>query len=221
MTNFIIITSVCNPPELPLSYCNKRSIYTNIERYDQLLKTIKSVREKIVDSIIVLVECSEFLKSNENELITLVNDYINVYNNNTIKNSIYSPYKGWGESEQLIVGLTFIKNKYKCHGNIFKISGRYYFNDNFNINFYNNDKIICSKINNNISNINTRLYKLPSTMINEFIQHLENMKLLFMNGYGAEIIFAKFILNRLNDTVFLDVLGVSGTIAVSGEIIND
>ena len=41
MKNFVLITSVINTPQKPLSYCKTRSIYSREERFLQLKQTIK------------------------------------------------------------------------------------------------------------------------------------------------------------------------------------
>jgi hypothetical protein len=56
--NIIFITSVIHTPDLPLSYINTRSIYNHNERFEQTKKTIYTIRMKIPNSIIFIVDCS-------------------------------------------------------------------------------------------------------------------------------------------------------------------
>ena len=47
MNNLILITSVINTPNKPLSYTKNRSVFTRNERFEQTKKTILTVREKV------------------------------------------------------------------------------------------------------------------------------------------------------------------------------
>jgi len=58
MNNITLITSIINISSNPLSYTNIRSVYTREERFIQTKNTIKTVREKIANNKILLVECS-------------------------------------------------------------------------------------------------------------------------------------------------------------------
>ena len=60
MDSFVLITSVINTPNTPLSYTNTRSVFSRQDRFEQTKKTIKSVREKLSNSKIIIVECSDF-----------------------------------------------------------------------------------------------------------------------------------------------------------------
>ena len=59
MNNITLITSIVNISNNPLSYTNIRSVYTREQRFIQTKNTIKSVREKIANNKILLVECSD------------------------------------------------------------------------------------------------------------------------------------------------------------------
>jgi len=66
MNNLILITSVINTPNTPLSYTNTRSVFSRQDRFEQTKKTIKSVREKLSNSKIIIVECSDFNEEENN-----------------------------------------------------------------------------------------------------------------------------------------------------------
>ena len=65
MSNLVLITSVINTPKKPLSYSNVRSVFTREERYEQTKKTIQSIREKIPNYKIMIVECTDFTERRE------------------------------------------------------------------------------------------------------------------------------------------------------------
>ena len=54
MDNLVLITSVINTPNTPLSYTNTRSVFSRQDRFEQTKKTIKSVREKLSNSKIII-----------------------------------------------------------------------------------------------------------------------------------------------------------------------
>ena len=58
MKNITLITSIIDTPNLPLSYTNCRSVFTKQQRFEQTQNTIASIREKIPDNKIILIECS-------------------------------------------------------------------------------------------------------------------------------------------------------------------
>ena len=74
MNNLVLITSIIKTPNTPLSYTNKRSIYSHEERYEQTKKTIQSVREKIPNVKILMVECSD-LNEIQRDYLTRHCDY--------------------------------------------------------------------------------------------------------------------------------------------------
>ena len=59
MNNLVLITSIIKTPDIPLSYTSTRSVFRHDERFNQTKKTIQTIREKIPNSKILIVECSE------------------------------------------------------------------------------------------------------------------------------------------------------------------
>ena len=64
-----------NTPKIPLSYSNVRSVFTREERYEQTKKTIQSIKEKIPNCKIMIVECTDFTKV-EKEYFEKECDYV-------------------------------------------------------------------------------------------------------------------------------------------------
>lgn len=60
MNNIFLITSVINTPHKPLSYSKIMSVFTREERCNDTKETIKSIKEKIPNCKIMIVECSYF-----------------------------------------------------------------------------------------------------------------------------------------------------------------
>jgi len=141
--NIIMITSIINCTTNPLSYYHIRSVFDIRERFEQTLETINSVRKNIPNSVIFFLECSDLSGENEeieNEICENVDYFYNFNDNNNIKDAVNSRLKGYGEANLLLAGLKELEKHSEInYNNIFKLSGRYYLNDNFNICDFDNE----------------------------------------------------------------------------------
>lgn len=222
--NIIFISSVINTPDLPLSYINTRSIYNHEERFEQTKKTINTIRNKIPNSIIFLIECSQ-LKDYEKEYLKNFTDiFINLYdlNDNNIINNVFSKSKSLGEGTLTMYAINYLQQNNIAFDNFYKLSGRYWINNNFNYDIFNNDKIVVKKINNDSNNLITSLYKLPKNYLHLWNEFCLNSKNDMNDCIGAEVLLAKFINNITeDDKIFVDKIGVSGNIAVCGTLVEE
>jgi len=142
MSNIILITSIINVPDKPFNYYPRRSDYTRIERYEQLKDTISSVKEKMSDTKIILVECSDLSDDEFNHLKSSVDYFINLYDfkddDEDILANIYSIYKGVGERLMTLYAFKYLFDNKIKYDYFYKITGRYKLNDNFDQNIFNN-----------------------------------------------------------------------------------
>lgn len=216
--NFLIITSIIEPPNTAFTYCKKRSVFTHEERYTQTKKTIIEARKKIPDLTIMLIEASE-LTNEEEEFFKQNTDYFfNLINTNLIS-SVYSKYKAKGEFTQVLFGISKFQElcNIKEYSNMFKQCGRYYFSDEFDYKQYNNDKVVVKQINNNINNIYTSAYKIPTRILNTYSQFIQ-MNNVLLTKDGAEPFFAKFIKTLdSNEIIFVNKIYNNGYVSVTGE----
>jgi hypothetical protein len=208
----VLITSALNPVKKPLSYINTRSIYSVEERFQQLLDTIKSVKNKIPDYYIVLVDASKHIEEYENILTKLVDKYYNFKENDIIMNKVESPFKGLGEVYTMLGYLT--SNDLSDFDCLIKISGRYHLNNNFNYEIFDNKLNIFRQFNNHI--VSTRLYKIDKHYFDKFIVILKNAMSLLEKGKSIEEILYSHV--QFSNTT---ILGLSGNIAVTGDYINE
>ena len=131
MNNIILITSVINTPNNPLSYSKTRSVYNRNERFEQTKKTIQSVKEKLPNIKIMIVECSNF-NEEENNYFKENCDYIlNLWEKKELHNNIFGTSKSLGEGTMTIEALKYIEELNLEYQYLYKISGRYWLNDNF------------------------------------------------------------------------------------------
>jgi hypothetical protein len=221
MKNITLITSVIDPPNLALSYSISRSVFTKEERFEQTKKTILSIRNKIPENQIFLIECSKLSNSEINFFIDNVDIFLNIYemNNENLINRIFSKSKSMGEGTMTIIALQYLVENNIKFDKFFKISGRYWLNDTFNYELYNNIISNIHRINNNNDNVFTCFYNLSNDMTKEWLEYLLNSENDFINCIGYENIFANFLKGK--DIKNIDnKVGINGYVTVCGSFID-
>lgn len=211
--NFVfIINSAISLPYKPLSYCKISSIYSPEERLQQTYQTIDSIRSGFPGTKIILIENSgktDLLR----ELRERVDEYIYVGNNPLAKLATNSKWKGLSEATTLLLSR---KKLIKKDDFIFKICGRYYLNDNFNLKDWDFNKFnfLCKE---NV--YSTRYYGFPAGYLSYwYLTLLKTIPFLFLN-HSIESLMRKFIdKKRVN---YIKTLGIEGFIAPSGTFIKE
>jgi hypothetical protein len=227
MINIFLITSIINIPNIPLSYTKIRSVYDKNSRFNQTKNTIETIKNKIPNIKIFLIECSELLEEETNYLKDNVDIFLNIYNSNDCEllNKVYSHSKSMGEGTMTINAFNYLIENKINYDNIFKISGRYWLSNFFNLeNFYNNKIIVKNntKPYQYYTCLYTSLYKLDKETADLWHIFLKNSQLEFQNCESFESIFANFIKTQpINKVVYLEKLGVSGNVAIDGCFIDD
>jgi len=144
--NIIVITSKIIVSSTAYSYTAQRSIYSTDERFMQTLDTINSIRKYFNNKYykIILVDNSRL---SEEQKITLKNNVDILLGRDDMEEIDKVDYetdivinKGFGEAAQLNEANKYIKKHNLSFKNLFKISGRYLLNDNFNYEHFNNNK---------------------------------------------------------------------------------
>lgn len=128
---------------------NEFSAFTEHERFNQTLKTIECVREKVPNSYIVLFECShdsidekqkDILKEKTDLFLEFYNEPIMklLYENLQEKPDLIVYVKSLLETRGLVNTLYEIEkhNLFNDSQRIFKLTGRYLLNDDFDIKDY-------------------------------------------------------------------------------------
>jgi len=217
MKNLVLITSVINTPNTPLSYISNRSIYTKEQRFEQTKKTIFSVKEKIPDSVVMIVECSELTESEACFFKENSDHFLNLYNFENIRHNVYGISKSLGEGTMTYHALNYIELNNIHYDNLIKISGRYFLSDKFDLNKFDNDSIVIKYIEGNRENVFTALYKLPRKVVEIFKNFLNNNFNLMFQCVGYEVLFANFIQQVITcfDVKNVHVMGVEGAVSVS------
>jgi thymidylate synthase len=214
--NLVLITSVINTPNKPLSYSSIRSVFTRKERFEQTKKTIKSIKDKIPNNKIIIVECTDFTKEEKDYLEKECEYILNLWDKKELHDNIFGRSKSLGEGTMTIEALKYIEELKVDFDYLYKISGRYWLNDNFKIN--KDDNNVFKKINNEENNIFTALYKIDKNIVEKLlyflINNIENMK----KCIGYEVLISHFVKNI--DKKFVDSIGLSGFITVCGNLLN-
>ena len=232
--NLVLITSVIRTTTNHLSYTATRSIYNHTERYEQTKKTLTSIKEKIPNHKIFIIECSD-LTAEETKFLKENSDYfLNLNDNPQIKQNVNSKSKSLGEGSMTISALEYIIKNNIEYDNLIKISGRYWLSDKFNYKYFANSNIIIKCIENNdmtnvftsstistATNVFTALFKLPQAYIEPLRDFLiANLNQMF-NCIGYEVLFANFIRNIATSNgvkiINISPIGLQGHVSVSND----
>jgi hypothetical protein len=132
MNYTFIITSTIN---------TDTGLISNQDRYQQTLETIQSIRDKVPNAKILLVDSStELSKEQFDELRTKVELFLTLYNHYPVHQ--LKGQKSPGETYIMMVALSAMKEMNMVGDRIFKISGRYKLSDTFDITEYENSELV-------------------------------------------------------------------------------
>ena len=219
--NLVLITSVICIQNKPLSYTNTRSVYSHEERFEQTKQTIQSVREKIPNSKIFIVECSNLTEVMSKYLVENSDYFLNLYEDEKIRSNTIGLSKSLGEGTMTMCAINYIKHNNIEYDNLFKITGRYWLSEKFNYNYFNNSDIQIHYINGDRDNTCTSLYKLHKTNVEEFMNFLNRNIHLMIQCIGYEVLFAIFLKEpKSNNIIHLNKIGVNGYISVSHDFVD-
>jgi len=213
-SNVCIVTSTIQFGKGNLSYSSKRSIYSPEERLKQTLQSLGSVRAKIPDCFIILLENSEITKYEIKQLQERA-DWIVCFRESpnaiTLRDGLH---KGAGEVYMILKILKMLR--YFNYEKLFKLSGRYCLNEKFDIKNFSPDKFGVLKTE---SVYSTRLYCVPKTQESIYIQQLAKMLKLAQQGAGIEAVFMRGV--SIEHIYEMPHLGVRGYIGLNGILIDE
>jgi hypothetical protein len=208
-----IITSVIYTKEGIIQYNSPRTIFTPEKRAEQTVQTVQSIRQYAPGAKIILVE-SGMKEDLPFDLAKIVDQYIYVGNDRLVRWGCDSIYKSLGEIMMLLRAL----GRFTIQADFyFKISGRYYLNEEFDLSKWNQGDFVFQFIKENY--ICTRLYGFRATALNRWKKTLLNGILLTRIGYPIENILADYVPKKYVQRIIrLGVMGIGGS---SNEIIRD
>lgn len=228
--NLVLVTSVIHTVSSPLRFAygdnkeHSRSLFTHEERLDQTIKTVESIKKKIPNACIVLLEGSVLTDEEQHKLFDVGCDHMyNVHDD--LENVINSPYKSFAEVNMMLHFLNsqwFLDNRNNFE-TFSKMSGRYQLTDNFHFDKYPITSVVAQCA----DRCNTRYYRIPINMMDEFVDILKSaLKDPDFASYQSEIedfnIYKRF---RDQSRVVIvkkpELLGVGGLIAPYKRVIED
>lgn len=207
-----IITSVIYFPDKKLSYSDVRSAFNPEQRSRQTLQTIDSIRKKIPSANIILIEMGT-QKNIDPEIIKSVNKFIYTGNHLFVRGAVSSKHKGLGEAAGLLTASKKLKGN---NGLYFKISGRYFLNDEFDTSQWQGNNFFFKKY---VDGISTRLYAFHSSLFDVWIRAIRKSLYHLYLGKSIEDVLPLYINKVLIKE--MNSLGVSGMIAPSGEYFSE
>ncbi|MCL5784048.1 MAG: hypothetical protein M1142_01675 [Patescibacteria group bacterium] len=207
-----ILLSLIYFSDKKLSYSDNRSAFTPLQRAKQTVKTINSIRKSIPSANIIMIEVGR----NPNlpcNLPELCDEFVYLGNNFLIRAACDSRYKGLGEVISLLLAKKYLINKADY---FFKISGRYYLTEKFDLSQWVSDKFVIRKYNNDMS---TRLYGFPNKLFNFwFLALLKSLPYLLI-GRAIEHTLPKFLPSK--EIKALNNLGIAGKVGVNNYFLSE
>lgn len=221
--NIFIITSVLKPTI---------GIIPHDIRYQQTLNTIKSIRAKTKDSLIILLDSSPTPLDLETvqELKSKTDYFISLLNHKQAMELSSAGLKSPGEIYIMVIALDIIKNLTPKEVNrVFKITGRGELSDRFDINDYDNPdmkgkyvfkKSVVSWMHPDIKLVDTRLWSFDFDMLDDVDKMLrEAFSESTTTGWDLEHVYYKLI---DKEKIFeKDVIGVKCQLASTGDLIDE
>ena len=211
--HLVLITSVLKPKI-------EKNVYTEEQRFSQLLETIMSVKKKIPNYYIVIIEGTPYSEYQKKIILKMGCNifYVNVDNFN----------KQFGEVFLLrtFVLSDFFENLKKNIKilSINKISGRYTLNKNF-VFYYDDETCVCKIINPSDSYskkglILTRYYSIPFKYLNNYVEGLTKcLKQIFINIEHSFYLYNVIPIDKINKNITK--INVCGNLAPNGEYVED
>ncbi len=223
-SDLFMIISVIKTSTNPWYHTSLRSPFTKEERFQQTLKTIESIRNLNDNTKILLVDCSDIDTDMEETLKNKVDYYLQLYSNDYIRNiCMNTRQKGHGEIVETKAAFDFIKENNLEFKRLFKISGRYFLNENFSKENFSLEKFTFKiltpdheseefKLKPVPDAASTMLYSVPYSLLNEFNSAIHSCINVysFTDGIAYENLFP-FYCNPLD---YIQSLGVSGYVSL-------
>lgn len=224
-TNICLINSAICTSQSPLSYITTRSVFTHEERFQQVLRTIESVRQYMRDTYIVLSDATNVPKEWVRKLRESVEHYIDLSEDSRISElANHCPYKGVVDCEQTLAALLHINfNSDITSKHVFKISGRYTLTPSFEHKYFDNDFVVFKKVpdtcffKESTEACYTFMYKVPYNKIDIFETALIET---IDNALSSKKSIETILPFRFPETeiFYIKSLGIEGYIAPTGQL---
>ncbi len=208
--NIFLITSVMKVTDnhLEKSFCH------HPRRQHETLKTIYSIKEKNLDSKIFLLECSQMSKEQEHFLREKVDIFLNLSSETEIYETVLNS-KSSGEKMMTLKAIEYLEKENIDFKNLFKISGRYWLNEKFNLDNFKNDSYTVKRLENNT--VMSNFYKLPKRLVFKLKDYLNNSLFVLEDFKTLLTNFIDNLTDEEDKSDIRDIIGISGFKSLNGE----
>jgi len=161
------------------------------------------------------VECSLLNEEKEANLSSLVDIYINMYGEaEGIKACLETNKKGYGEAVQSLRAVEYISKNNILFDRLFKLSGRYFLNENFDVKNYSME-CFTFKAPSSENSHSTVIYSVPRSLVGEYEKSLRQV-IEYYDTQAPEG-YENLLPRLLNPKIVLDIMGAAGLVAINGE----
>ena len=210
--DIFLITSVINTGNTAWSYCATRSFFSPAQRFEQTLQTIESIRTLAPPHTrILFVECSDISEEMTATLKSKVDIFLQTYDDADVRNAcLNSEKKGYGEAKKTQRAVEYLLSNNIKFNRLFKISGRYFLNSNFDAARYSSETYTFRE---KVSGTNsTVVYSVPFCLLEHFYEQIKKVSEVYSRQViGYELVLPSFCIPMST----IKVVGVSGMVAVS------
>lgn len=202
-----------------------RSVFTRSQRFEQTKQTIQTVRDKIPNCFIMLVDCSVLSNLERTYFAQHVNVLLNGREDQAktqeTESQIYHMNKSCGERHMFMLAFRFLFGQLHLFPKLqyfFKISGRYWLDDNFNFANFDNQLDVIRTVDPKLwaNACDGSLYKIMIHNLPFYRLLLETYKQQFDQGLSYEHFLFDYVHFMDNKALSLPVLGCGGLIAING-----
>ena len=203
---FLITSVIYSKENKKVSYGGARSIFTPDERIQQTAHTIATIRQKAPQAKVVLVEAG--LRNLPDDLKEKADQYLYLGDKKLVRWACDSTFKSLGETSMLLYTLKYLKQEADFY---FKISGRYFLSDEFDLNSWSDGGFVLYFIQDDY--ISTRLYGFRKEMLKTWKYALIKGLPFSFIGYAIENTLARFVPAKFTRRISkLGVTGLSATV---------
>ena len=212
--NIVIIPSL-----IDLHMEDNLNVYTKTERYEHTKVTIQSVRDKIPNSFVVLIDVSTFSIA-ERMYFTDVCDLVINEPHNVALVAATKLNKNYGEMSYLQRAFDVLSNGGSDYDftdfpnlkAVFKVGGRYFLNEHFNYDSYNvdSDIVLICPARLSVNNAQTCLFKIIKPNVGKFIGVMRQYNEPIIKNYlSIENCMYDYMFNHSSSFVDLSALGMT------------
>jgi hypothetical protein len=212
--HLVVITSVLRPRMAA-------GFFSDVQRFDQLLGSIRSVRGKIPHGVVVVIEGTMYTDEQSRKVKQTGADEIFHVNVDAFDQQ-------YGECTQLhaFFSSELFARLHREHGflSISKLSGRYFLTENF-VFHYDGETCICKVVDAEDSYsgkamLLTRFYSLPIQYLRNYTEGLERCRhQIFLNVEHSFFLYGTIPLDKIDRN--LQKINVAGYIAPNGQYVED